>query len=126
MKKDDIHWKLNQLVDFLYSTQDHGWSSVSIFHRIATETVVDLGTKPGHKILIPDIKPDLRKVNIAFNEVEKEEQQIIIVKYMPYEIEGRKTLDRDRARFMGISPSKFSRLYSKSVKNIKKIIRGLT
>lgn len=114
------------LVDYHFSIIDWGWSPTNILYRVSTEGYVDKEGIPGHKILIKDIRPELRPVQLAYNALNPCEQQVINAKYMPYTIDGRKAQDRERARFMGKTTSEFRRIYQGSAKKVKKLIKLLT
>jgi hypothetical protein len=122
--KRDIHWTLCRLIAYQFSAKDFGWSDTSILYRVSTEGHVGRSGRPGHKILAPDMPRDLRKAQLAFNGLNQEEQKVITVKYMPYDIDGRRALDIQRARFVGLAPNDFKNKYHNAVRKMKKVLKS--
>lgn len=126
-KNDKIHHDLNRLVDYQFSILEFGWAPRSILHRVSTEGHVDRG-RPGPTILCPDMPGDLAGVQRAFLALTSAEKHIITVKYMPYTVYDfaqksfKKALDKDRARFVGIKYSTFTRRYNRAAKKAKRFL----
>lgn len=125
-RKPDVHWMLNRLVDYQFSMSDFSWPSMAAFCR----GYVQQG-RAGSKILCPDMPGELVPYQRAFLALDEKDQQIILVKYMPFakydlaQKRYRKAHDRDRAKFIGVSSSVFSKRYKMASQEIRhKVANG--
>ena len=114
------HWLLMHLVNYMFSAHDSGFPSISILHRVSTEGHVERPNRPGHKILCKEMTREQRLVQPAFNSLEDGEKNVVIVKYMPYLIDERVAIDRERAKFMGMTLRTFRTIYYRAAKKVKK------
>ena len=117
-----FHWHLAMELE--------GLPPINILHRVMTEGQVGKSGRPGSRILCPDMHPDIRKAQKAFNGLSLDKKIIVITKHMPVplkengEPEFKKWGDREKAQYLQTPMQTFKVKYKSCCREVARRLKS--
>ena len=103
---NSAHMLLAGLFHWHLAMELEGLPPINILHRVMTEGNVTRSGKAGSTILCPDMHPDIRRTQRAFNSLSLDNKIIVVTKHMPVPLredgtpQYKKWTDREKAQYL--------------------------
>jgi hypothetical protein len=126
VKEDSVHLLLSSLFHWHMAMVMDGLPPINILHRIMTEGSVTRSGQPGSTILCPDMHPDLRRVQKAFNGLDLAQKIIVVTKHMPVPLKEdgtpqyKKWGDREKSQYLQEPMTTFKSKYRGCLRSVKR------